>query len=102
MPRQQKVLQVNEYLAVGGAVSAAQLPAEGALQLPEERVGQSCDAFQAEDMAAGKVLWPAVPPARVELLKADFTLQQVDLDLSQNTLSTQVVMTWGAKSLGHG
>lgn len=75
MPRQQKPLQVNEYLAVGGAVNTAQLSTEGALQLPQERVGQSRDAFQTEDMATGKVLWSVAPLPSAELLEADFTLQ---------------------------
>ena len=96
-PMEQQLLQVTKNLAVGGAVNAAQLPTERALQLPQERVGQGRDAFQTEYMATGKVLWSALPLLSAELLEADFTLQQVDLDLSQNPNRT----LRGARTLGH-
>lgn len=94
---EQQLLQVTKNLAVGGAVNAAQLPTERALQLPQERVGQGRDAFQTEYMATGKVLWSALPLLSAELLEADFTLQQVDLDLFQNPNRT----LRGARTLGH-
>ena len=100
-PQQQQLLQVTKNLTMGGAVNTAQLSTERALQLPQERVGQSRDAFQTEYMATGKVLWSAFPLLSVELLEADFTLQQVDLDLSQNPLKTQAATTWGTKAFGH-
>lgn len=74
---------------MGGAVCAAQLSAERALQLPEVRVGQSRDAFQTENVSAGEVLRPAPPLLGVKHLEADFTFQQVDLDLPQGPLRTQ-------------
>jgi hypothetical protein len=68
---------------VGGAVNVTQLPAERALKLLEDGVGERPDTFQTEYMAAGQVLRPAFLLPWVILLEADFTLQQVDVDLSQ-------------------
>lgn len=83
---------------MGGGVHTAQLPAERALQLPQERVGQGRDAFQAEYMATGEVLRPLL---RAELLEADFTLQHIDLDLSQDPLRTHAATPQGTRTLGH-
>lgn len=80
---------------MGGAINITQLSTKWALRLLQHGVGQSPDAFLAEGMATGKVLWAALAlPCWVKHLKAHLALEQAALDLTQNPLDALIALTY--------